>query len=197
MIPAVVLAGGASRRMGGGVKPMLHLGGVPMIERVVSRLQSQTPQIAINANDGDFSQFHYPVIKDSIAGRPGPLAGVLSAMDWAKSEGADLVVTVAGDTPFFPKTLVYDLKMGLDDAPIALAATQKSGRPFAQSVFGIWKTDLADDLRASVVSGTRKVLDFTQPLDAALVVFEDDSDSFFNVNTPEDLIKAEQRLGAS
>ncbi|MEM9212663.1 MAG: molybdenum cofactor guanylyltransferase MobA, partial [Pseudomonadota bacterium] len=194
MIPAVILAGGASRRMGGGVKPLLPLAGQPMIAHVIARLKGQTEKIAINANSGDFSKFGVPVFADSIDGFPGPLAGVLAAMDWSSTQGAAHVVTVAGDTPFFPSTLIDDLRTGIGGAPVALAATEEEGRLFAHSVFGLWSTSLADDLRAALTAGTRKVLDFTRPLEAALVPFSIESDPFLNINTPEDLKLAEARV---
>lgn len=196
MIPAVILAGGASRRMGGGVKPLLKLSGKPMIEHVVDRLQVQAGPLAVNANSGDFEWLGLPVVADSIPDKPGPLAGVLAAMDWARGEGADWVVTVAGDTPFFPMDLVQVLQAQIGDAPIALAATQEEERLFSHPVFGLWSTSLADDLRAAVMDGTRKVLNFTDPHGAVLVEFDAASDPFFNVNTPEELALAEQRLGA-
>ncbi|MEM9716384.1 MAG: molybdenum cofactor guanylyltransferase MobA [Pseudomonadota bacterium] len=194
MIPAVILAGGASRRMGGGVKPLLDLNGRPMISHVIERLKPQTTQIAINANAGDFAPFGYPLVTDSIPDRPGPLAGILAALDWASAQGAADVVTLAGDTPFFPDDLIDGLMAGRGDAPAAMAATREGDRLFSQSVFGLWSTDLADDLRAAINSGTRKVLDWSEPAGCVLVEFDASDDPFFNINTPDDLDVAAKRL---
>jgi len=194
MIAGVVLAGGASRRMGGGVKPLLPLGDAPMVDLVVHRLSAQVDRVAINANGGDFGYLGLAEIADSFPERPGPLAGILAALDWAQGEGADWVVTVAGDTPFFPSDLVAQLQAAIGPAPVALAATRENDRLFSHPVFGLWSTELTEDLRASIAEGTRKVLHFTEPKGAVLVEFDNSDDPFFNVNTPEDLERAEQRL---
>jgi len=77
----VILAGGLSRRMGGGDKGLLRLGGEPLIALVQARLAPQVAEVALNAN-GDAARFDalgLPVIADSVAEFPGPLAGVTCA----------------------------------------------------------------------------------------------------------------------
>lgn len=197
MTPAVILAGGASRRMGGGVKPLMSLAGRPMIEHVVQRLDGQTDIVAINANEGDFSSFGMTVIADSFADRPGPLAGILAALDWAAAQGARDVITLAGDTPFFPMDLIARLEAGRGDAPAAMAATSENGRLFSHSVFGLWSTSLCDGLRSALEAGTRKVLHWSEPVGCVLVEFDGRNDPFFNINTPDDLARAEERLVGS
>ena len=99
----IILAGGLSRRMGGGDKGLLALGGETLLARVIARLEPQVAEIALNAN-GDtarFEGFGLPVIADSVAEYPGPLAGVLAGMDWAAARGHTHIVTAAADTPFF------------------------------------------------------------------------------------------------
>ena len=55
-VAGVVLAGGLSRRMGGGDKGFCELGGKPLIQHVIERLSAQASPLAINAN-GDASRF--------------------------------------------------------------------------------------------------------------------------------------------
>ena len=103
----MILAGGRATRMGGGDKPLRVVAGRPLLARVVERLRPQAAAVALNAN-GDparFAAFGLSVIADEPEDRPGPLAGVLAAMDWAAAEGAAHVLTVAGDTPVFPAGL--------------------------------------------------------------------------------------------
>ena len=104
-LPGVILAGGLSTRMGGGDKCLRELGGLPILDRVLDRLRPQANPIAINANgDPDrFAAYGLPVLADSIDGFAGPLAGVLAGMDWAHGIGCEWIVTVAADTPFFPR----------------------------------------------------------------------------------------------
>lgn len=111
----VILAGGLATRMGGGDKALLSVGGQTLLHRVIHRLQPQVAGIAVNAN-GDaarFDGFGLPVLPDSINGFPGPLAGVLAGLDWAAEQGAESIVTVAADTPFFPANLVEVLQLSL------------------------------------------------------------------------------------
>ena len=101
--PAVILAGGLARRMGGGDKLLLKLGGLTLLDHIVERLTPQVSSIAINAN-GDPRRFPYPVIADSLPGVSGPLAGVQAAL--VHAQGNPCVLTVSGDTPFLPADLV-------------------------------------------------------------------------------------------
>lgn len=194
----VILAGGQARRMGGGDKGRLVLGGVPLIERVIARLGVQVDVLALNAN-GDaarFADLGLPVLPDSLTGFPGPLAGVLAGLDWAAEQGAARIVTAAADTPFFPKTLVRDLSAAAGPKGMALAATQaEDGKVWAQPTFGIWPVALREDLRAALGDGLRKVVRWTDRHGAGQVVYDATlGDPFFNINTPEDLVQAEETL---
>lgn len=195
MIPAVILAGGLARRMGGGDKSLNDVGGTTILSRVIDRLTPQASPVALNAN-GDPARFKalgLPVLPDTIGDYPGPLAGVLAGLDWAATLGADHLVSVAADTPFFPEDLVPRLQAGLSETtPIVLAATQEGDRTIRHPTFGLWPVALRNDLRAALEEGLRKVVLWTDPHGAATVVFDTDAvDPFFNINTPEDLARAE------
>lgn len=199
----VILAGGLSRRMGGGDKGLLRLGGSTILENVLARLAPQVSEFAINAN-GDptrFAGFDVPVIADSIDGFAGPLAGVLAGLDWAADQGADCIVTAAADTPFLPLDLVIRLQSGArsEQKPITLAATPDPDRGISRHpTFGLWPVALRDDLRAALEGGLRKVVLWTDKHGAAQVVFPTDPfDPFFNVNTPKDLEQAEEMASNS
>lgn len=183
----VILAGGLARRMGGGDKGLLRLGDATILDRVIARLAPQVAGLALNAN-GDPSRFSHlglPVLADSVEGYAGPLAGVLAGLDWAKEQGARKIVTAAWDTPFFPTDLAQ--RLAAEPGPITLARTSTGRHP----TFGIWPVALADDLRAELLSGTRKVLAWTDKHGTSFADFDGDPDPFFNVNTPEDLARAE------
>jgi molybdopterin-guanine dinucleotide biosynthesis protein A len=196
----IVLAGGLGRRMGGGDKPLLELGGTPMLARVIERLSPQVERIVINAN-GDperFARFGLPVVADTIEGFAGPLAGILAGMRWSQQNlpEARFLVSVAADTPFFPKDLVPRLAEGCgrDEQTIALAASGAGTHP----VFGLWPVALADDLEAFLRSGEGgKILKFADrhlrlnvPFDDVVLPDGSAIDPFFNVNTPEDAKRA-------
>ncbi|MCG7494264.1 molybdenum cofactor guanylyltransferase MobA [Thalassobius sp. Cn5-15] len=193
-IPAVILAGGLSSRMGGGDKGLLPLGDTTLLGHVIDRLRPQVGDMVLNAN-GDASRFDaygLPVVADGIADYAGPLAGVLAGMDWAAERGATHIVSVAADTPFFPTDLVARLGQGRGDAVIALAASMDPKRgQVRQPTFGFWPVALRDDLRAALQDGLRKVVIWTSRHGAAEVLFDGYAmEPFFNVNTPEDLEQA-------
>jgi molybdopterin-guanine dinucleotide biosynthesis protein A len=190
---AVILAGGQARRMGGGDKGRLMLGDQTLIQRVIDRITPQVSAVVLNAN-GDLSRFDdlgLPVVSDSVADFPGPLAGVLAGMDWAAEQGHDWLISVAADTPSFPLDLVE--KLSGYDTPVVLAATPDPERGrLPQPTFGRWQVALRDDLRAALEDGVRKIRQWTQAKGESLALF--DENDFFNINTPEDLAWAEQNL---
>lgn len=193
----VILAGGQSRRMGGGDKGLLSLGGQTLLTRVIDRLQPQVADLALNAN-GDAARFstELTVVPDSIEGFAGPLAGVLAGLDWAAERGHSHIVTAAADTPFFPCDLVPQLMLVAEHHPIVLAATPDSKRGLSRHpTFGLWPVALRDDLRAALKDGVRKVVQWTDRHGTGLAEFPvTPFDPFFNVNTPEDMVRAEELL---
>ena len=196
----VILAGGLARRMGGGDKGLLKLGGQSLLSRVIDRLEPQVAGLALNAN-GDATRFAthgLPVIADSIKGYAGPLAGVLAGLDWAAEQGVDSIVTAAADTPFFPCDLVPQLLLAGEgmDLPLVLAATPDAKRgQVRHPTFGLWPVALRDDLRTALSGGLRKVVLWSDKHDGREALFPVTRfDPFFNVNTPEDLTTAEAIL---
>jgi len=195
----IILAGGQARRMGGGDKGRLMLGGRSLLDHVIARLGPQVAGLALNAN-GDaarFADLGLPVVPDSLPDFPGPLAGVLAGLDWAANHGAEVIVTAAADTPFLPEDLVARLTRAAERAgtPIALAATHVEGRMVRHPTFGLWPVALREDLRVALQDGLRKVVLWTDKHGAASVQFPcAPFDPFFNVNTPEDLAQAEAML---
>jgi molybdenum cofactor guanylyltransferase len=202
-VAGVILAGGLSRRMGGGDKGLRDLQGKPLMWHVLERISAQASPIAINAN-GDpsrLSAFGLPVIADATADFAGPLAGVLAGLRWAAetAPSARFIVTAACDTPFFPEDLVARLLAACNGVYPAIVLAASGGQ--IHPVFGLWPVALADDLAASLAAGTRKVLHWTDRHPHFSVEFAVKSvggrtiDPFFNANTPEELAEAELMLG--
>jgi molybdenum cofactor guanylyltransferase len=199
--PGVILAGGRATRMGGGDKGLRMVGGRRLIDHVIDRLAPQCGGLAINAN-GDparLARFGLPVLPDSLADHPGPLAGVLAGLDWAAALGATAIVTAAADTPFFPTDLVARLRAGAGPSGLCLAASpDETGRVQRHPTFGLWPVALRDDLRAALVGGLRKIVIWTDAHGAGQAVFDSAPfDPFFNVNTPEDILTAEALMRAA
>lgn len=203
MTPVVglLLAGGQSRRMGGGDKALLRLGDATLLDRVIARLRPQVAALVLNAN-GDparFARFGLPVVADGIPGFAGPLAGVLAGLDWAAAHRPDgaFVASVATDAPFLPKDLVARLAEGLAAAGADLACAASGGRE--HPVIGLWPVRLRADLRRAVADeGIRKVDLWTARHKLAVVSFSDRPvDPFFNANRPEDFATAAALLDAA
>jgi molybdopterin-guanine dinucleotide biosynthesis protein A len=195
----VLLAGGLARRMGGGDKPMKTIGGRTIMERVIARLALQCDGLILNAN-GDparFASFGLPVVADTVEGFAGPLAGVLTALDWAAARRPDIewVLSAATDCPFLPRDLVMRLQHARIEqgAQLAVAASGQQIHP----VIGLWNVALRDELRhALVVEDMRKIDRWTARYKLATVTWPTKPiDPFFNANTVEDVAEAE-RLAA-
>ena len=197
-VAGVLLAGGQSRRLGGGDKALLELGGETMLARVVARVGPQVAALALNAN-GDparFAAYGLPVIGDVVEGFAGPLAGVLTGMEWAAREapGCAWVASFATDAPFVPRDVVARLveAVGREGADMACAASAGRHHP----VFGLWPVRLAGDLRKAMVDETiRKVDVWTARYGLAVAEFDAEPiDPFFNANSRDDLKAAQAML---
>lgn len=197
-ILGVVLAGGLARRMGGGDKGLQQLGGKPILQHILDRLQPQVDGAILNAN-GDparFAAWNLPVAGDAVEGFVGPLAGVLAGLAWARVHRPDVtdIVTVPGDGPFLPRDLVKRMTAERAQAKADLACAVSAGQ--AYPVVGLWPVRLYDDLRGAVVEeDIRKVDRWTARHKLVQVEFAAQPvDPFFNANAPEDLAEAESLL---
>jgi molybdenum cofactor guanylyltransferase len=196
MIIAVVLAGGLSRRMGGGDKGLKPLAGHSILQRVIDRIGPQVDRLIINAN-GDamrFADFELPVIADDVPDFPGPLAGILAGLDYAaEMTTARHVLSVAADCPFLPRDLAVALSMRLERENARIAVAHSGG--FAQPTIALWDVSLRRDLRAALMGGERKIDRFTARYPVASVEWPvTPLDPFFNANTTDDMTMAESLL---
>jgi molybdopterin-guanine dinucleotide biosynthesis protein A len=192
----VVLAGGLARRMGGGDKARLRIAGRTILERVLASTAPQCGALILNAN-GDparFADSGLTVVPDSVPDFAGPLAGILAGMDWAAAHAAGTteIVSVPGDCPFLPDDLVQRLWAAREkaNAPLACARSGEQRHP----VVGLWPVALREDLRAALVQdGLRKIEAWTARHGIAIAQWPATPvDPFFNVNTPDDVAKAER-----
>jgi molybdopterin-guanine dinucleotide biosynthesis protein A len=192
----LVLAGGLARRMGGGDKALIKIGGITILDRVIATLSGQCVDIVINANGdpGRFADTGCVVIPDNVPDHPGPLAGILAGIDWlaAQDNGVEWMLSVPGDCPFLPDDLVEKLhaarrRMGAG-VPLACARSGEWRHP----VVGLWPLALRSDLRKALVEeDLRKIEVWTERHGIAIADWPDRPvDPFLNVNTPEDVERA-------
>jgi molybdopterin-guanine dinucleotide biosynthesis protein A len=192
----LVLAGGLARRMGGGDKAHIRIGGATILQRVLATLTPQCAGVILNAN-GDparFADTGLPVVPDSVADFPGPLAGILAGLDWAAAHRPDVadIVSVPGDCPFLPSDLVARLVAARQAARVPLACA-RSGE-WRHPVVALWRVALRDDLRHALVKeDLRKIELWTARHGIAIADWPAAPvDPFFNVNSPEDVAEAER-----
>jgi molybdopterin-guanine dinucleotide biosynthesis protein A len=191
-----VLAGGLARRMGGGDKARIRIGGTTILQRVLACLKPQCERVIINAN-GDparFTDVGLPVVVDSVPEFAGPLAGILAGLDWAAAHAPNIewLLSVPGDCPFLPKDLLERLHEGRRAAgrPLACARSGEWRHP----VVALWSVALREDLRRALTEESlHKIEIWTARHGVAIVDWPTAPvDPFFNVNTPEDAAQAER-----
>jgi molybdenum cofactor guanylyltransferase len=194
-ILGLVLAGGLARRMGGGDKARIRIGGKTILERVLARLAPQCGSMILNAN-GDPARFGdtgLPVVPDTVPGFAGPLAGILAGLDWAAANAPQVtdVVSVPGDCPFLPPDLITRLEQARKAADLPLACARSGD--WRHPVIGLWPVGLRGDLRTALVEDDlRKIEAWTARHGVAIADWPAvPFDPFFNVNTPEDAAEAQ------
>ncbi|MBT4890688.1 MAG: molybdenum cofactor guanylyltransferase MobA [Rhodospirillales bacterium] len=199
-IVGVLLAGGLARRMGGGDKPLKTLGGRPILDQVIERSSSQVDTLILNANGEHdrFKDYGLEIVADVIEGYAGPLAGVLTGMEWARSHipKARWLVSFACDAPFFPTDMVSRLIAEQEKSGTQMACAHSNGR--SHPVFALWPVSLVDDLRMAMVEeNIRKIDLWTSRYNNVQVEFDnvrENVDPFFNINRPDDLAEAEKLI---
>ena len=200
MYPGVILAGGGARRLGGNGKAFIDIAGVPLVQLTITSFQDQVNNLAINSRDSKiFSDFSIPIIKDTVIedGGAGPLAGISSAIKWAKTlkNIKTHVAIVPVDTPLLPIDLVQRLSLDLsiNNSDIIMASSNGNIYP----VIGLWSLALDSYLDKALYKGVRKIDAFTRLFNVSVVDWAFKSiDPFFNINQPEDIILAEKYINS-
>ena len=190
-LAAHVLAGGRATRMHGEDKGLLELNGKPLLEHVLERLRSQvaTIYISVNRQPEQYQAYGWPVIGDNLEGFLGPLAGIQAALLACKCEW---LLTVPVDCPFIPKDLLQRLSQAVNSAnrPLAVVHDGKGLQP----TFCLLHQSLTESLQQYLQQGGRKTGEWLRRQEPALADYSDNPNAFININTPEDLELAEQRL---
>ncbi|MDP2141089.1 MAG: molybdenum cofactor guanylyltransferase MobA [Gammaproteobacteria bacterium] len=197
-ITGVILAGGQGSRLNYEDKPLLDLGGKPIIEYIIENAKVQVAELLLNVNrhTEKYAQFRIPIIGDCVEGYVGPLAGVLSAMKWCKAHGHDrgIVACFPGDVPWFPQDIVQRVatKMLANDSETGWLRTDGQYQP----LFSLWSMKLHDELETALRQHVYSPMEFI--LSTRHVLLEIDGSStehFLNINSPHDLDKARLHIG--
>ncbi len=187
---AAIIAGGQSRRMGGGNKGIKPLQEKMMITHVVERIAPQSSHIVINANNypDEYQTLNYPLIEDSISGQLGPLAGVLTILESCEDE---LVLTLPCDTPLIPADLVERMHEKLLQTDSDICTVEAGG---LHPIFMLLKRKLAPSIRAYLEAGERRVGYWLKQQNYCVADFSDQAEAFSNINTPEEFERISREL---
>jgi molybdopterin-guanine dinucleotide biosynthesis protein A len=183
-VSAVILAGGAARRMGGQDKGLLDLNGRPLVAHVIEHLRPQCDTLLINCNRNEEAYAHFgcPLISDSLPGGLGPLAGLLSAMEHSTTP---LVLSIPCDTPFLPLDLATRMVAEMQQSEADVCTVSDGDR--LHPVILLARTDLKQALREQLLAGERKVHHWFYQQQHCVADFSDQPTAFANINTPQQL----------
>ena len=188
-----ILAGGQSKRFGGGYKTFTKISGKTILNQIIKILSHFSNDIIINANNLDeFKNLNHPIVKDKFEGFLGPLAGIHASILWTKSHHIEKewVFTVPSDTPFLPNNLLDEFlstySLGTD---ILIARSNKRHHP----VIAMWHVSLLKSLEKELESKNSKIMLWVKKHKYKFVDFNiDQENNFFNINTQEDLTNAKK-----
>lgn len=190
-ITAILLAGGAGRRMGGEDKGLLQLKGKSLAEWVLARIAPQVDEVLISANRNldTYRTFGYPVLPDKTEGYAGPLAGIARGLLDAKH---DLILSAPCDTPFLPDDLVVRLLSALHAGDFDLAVPMIAGA--GQYAICLMRRRVGANLAVYLAQGGHRLQEWQAGLKGTAVDFSDAAPFFVNLNQPEQLAALEDRI---
>jgi molybdopterin-guanine dinucleotide biosynthesis protein A len=192
-LTGLILAGGASRRMGEN-KALLALEGRKLIERVADALAALTDDILIIANEAEPYRFlDRPIIPDIRPGY-GPLMGLYSGLKAARGE---LALLVAVDMPFLsPDYLRFLLAL----APGYDVVIPRTGHRLHPLCAVYRRESCLPAIEQAIARGQRRLIAFHPQMrvrqvdEAELRRIDPDLRALMNVNTPEELEAARRLL---
>ena len=194
-ILAVVLAGGKSQRFGED-KSQVKLKGKMLIDYILSEIIDEFDETLIVTNKPiNFIKSKKIFITKDFKEGLGPLGGILSAMKWIKKNKKKYhwISTFPSDTPFFTKKelKIFYEKIRIDKSKLFFAKSQKT----RHNIFGLWSIDLINRLESDLIAGERKVEVWANSIGVNTIDIKyKNIDPFFNINTKDDLEKAEDIL---
>ena len=194
----VILAGGQSRRFGGGYKTLYTFNKISILDRIIQNFKKLEVEIVLNANSNEdqFLKTGLHLIKDELENFQGPLAGICSSMKWVleNRKNIEWIFTSPSDTPFLNKNLVNKF-LSTDynnKTKIVIAKSSNKTHP----VIGFWHISLIKSLEEFLAKENRKNMHWVEGQNYEILNFEN-KNNFFNINTKTDLeeaIKIEESL---
>ncbi|MCS5588232.1 MAG: molybdenum cofactor guanylyltransferase [Porticoccaceae bacterium] len=196
-IDGLILAAGRSSRMGSGNKGQALLAGRPLLEHVSERLAPQVDNLFINGLQDDDLAWSLPLVKgrvkDSGEAFQGPLSGLWSALTDSRLQSTYLMI-VPCDGPFIPDNLVAELYAQIITGNADVVCIRYKG--IQQPTFSLWHKRVTSAVEKALLinrdGGFKPLLKSLKTLH--LDWPEQLVNPFFNINTQDDLKRAEQIL---
>lgn len=193
MITVAVQAGGGSRRMGRD-KALVRLAGRPLIQHVLDRAASLGDEILITTNHPEVYTFlDVRLVADAIPGQ-GALGGLQTALAAARGE---TVLLLASDMPFVSPLLLRHMLALAAEADVIVPRWKGEYEPLQ----AVYSKACLPAVGAALEAGKRRMISFYPDVQVRVVEELEISSidplglSFFNINTPEDLVRADRIVG--
>ena len=194
----VILAGGQSRRFGGGYKTLYKFNKISILDRIIQNFKKLKIEIVlnVNSNEDQFLKTGLHLIKDELENFQGPLAGIYSSMKWVleNRKNIEWIFTSPSDTPFLNKNLVNKFLSTYYNNKTKIVIAKSSNK--THPVIGFWHISLIKCLEEFLAKENRKIMHWVEGQDYEILNFEN-KNNFFNINTKTDLeeaIKIEESL---
>ena len=187
----VILAGGQSRRFGGGYKTLYKFNNTSLLNRILKNFEKLDIEIAlnVNSNENEFSKTGLSLIKDEIENFQGPLAGIHSSMKWAlkNKKNVEWIFTAPSDTPFLYADIINKFLNTKYKQSTKIILAQSSNK--THPVIGFWHISLLKSLEKFLQKKSRKIMNWVSEQNYELLNFKN-KNYFFNINSKSDLTKA-------
>ncbi|MBX2857704.1 MAG: molybdenum cofactor guanylyltransferase [Cellvibrionaceae bacterium] len=199
-LACAVIAGGASRRLGGIDKCLLPLGDKSLLEHILGVLSAGNTTVLINTNRNlaHFQALQLPIISDTEVDHSGPIAGIIACLSWLRANCPEVqwLLTSGGDTPFLPANYVARF--------ISATAKFNAGVVYAEYrsryhyLNSAWHVSSLQPLLQLKALGKLSLKEALSRFEHRRIDFSDQvQDPFFNINTPEDYKLAKQKIVAN
>lgn len=196
-ILGVVLAGGRSSRYGSD-KAFAAVGGVPLVRRASRTISPVAARVVVVANDLARHGTEGLAVRPDLVPGVGPLGGLHTGLTWAAEEGLRGMVVLATDMPLVPTSLLGDVVDRLGPG-VAVVPASRGPRGF-EPLCGAYDVGCLPAIEAALDRGDRAVISFFAQIELRLVnlaevsMHGDPDTMFFNVNRPEDHLRADTLL---
>ena len=190
-LTGLILAGGRATRLDGRDKGLIEIGGHALVDYAIAALRPLTPRLLISANRhrDAYASRGFTVLEDALADHPGPLAGILTALEQMQTRR---LLVMPCDAPLASPAL-FDRLVAAQDSQGGTACLGRDAERL-QPTFCLLQRELAASLRRFLEAGERKTQLWLQSQEPVIVDCSDHPEWFANINTPEDLRRIEAML---